>query len=644
MSGIIWGIVNFNRQSLSFSDGINMLRDKSNIKVDKYRYLYDNNVFIGCGLQFITEESLNEELPIYSKEKDIILTCDAVIDNRENLLYEFGYKDYKVNDFSDSFYILESYLRWGEECTKHLIGTYSFVIYDKKNNKVIMIKDRLGTRSLYYYFKDNILIFSTLIKPIIEYLKGRVKENEKYIAYYLSLYGGLTDINDEETIFDGIYKVKASYIFTVSENKIDKLKYYDHLKMIKTVNKQKKDYTAQFLNIYKEAVRCRMRSIKDVGISLSSGLDSSSVAAIAADILKEKKKKLKSFTAVPVKDFNERPQNNRYEYDETIKVKELSAYIGNIENHFTDFKNCNAFNVIDKMIDIVEGPYKFIDNSYWINNIASEASKYNCKVFLKAQYGNVTVSAGDFFTCAKTFLKKLQLIKLFKMINDSCKMRKFSRYKFLKIIFNNVTFISYVVKKIKYRNYDIFTDSQVSEDLKKKYHILNNFKNMNMNLPYSKINDFSFFKKNMINDVINSFIFSISTKVSLENGVLIRDPTSDIRIIEFCLNLPVNAFVYKGYDRFLIRKSMKGYLPDKIRFNENKGIQGADFIYRLRNEKLIKKQIDDIFKDKNMKKYINLDKLKSKLSEEKSIDNVRFLIETLIFSKFINKYFIKERY
>ena len=137
----------------------------------------------------------------------------------------------------------------------------------------------------------------------------------------------------------------------------------------------------------------------------------------------------------------------------------------------------------------------------------------------------------------------------------------------------------------------------------------------------------------------------METKLGLANGIVERDPTRDKRVIEFCLSVPFDEFVKNGKERYLIRGSMKGILPKKIRTNVKvRGLQGADWVKRLEgNFDNIKNDINYLLKDENINKYLNINKIKNYIEtfdediENKRYDKLRMLIVVIIFSNFIKE-------
>lgn len=648
MSGIVWGIINFNNEEVSEELGKSMMKLMQHYKIDNYRYIKNENVFLGCGLQYLTTESLNEILPYYDFKNKLIITADAIIDNRENLLSEFNLEDKEVEDFSDSEYILMAYKKWGNECTKYLLGDFSFAIWDENKQELFCSKDHLGRRTFYYCYDNSSFAFCTVCNPLFYVLGEKPNLNERWITDFLALFGGLHISEDEETIYSDIKQLQAAHIMIINRKGLKKQRYWNPLENAKEFKfKTDKEYSDALRNILTEAVKCKLRAKNDIGLMISGGLDSSSVAAIAAPLLKNKEMKLKTFTSVPVKNFA--GSNNEHEInDESNDVIALQNFIGNMDINLCRFEGENSINVINNLLNIYEQPYKAIENSYNINNLAKAAGKSNCNVLLEGRYGNVTVSYGNFGTHAKTLFKKKRFIKLYREINDACKMHNIPKRQFTKGVLK--TFLPYKirVKRFLKRNpdYDRFRTSPVNEELIKKYNVNKRFDDKGFNVAVNRSMDLNEARKTIVDPITDSHVFVLNTKISLENGIIIRDPTADIRIIEFCLKVPTEQYVKGGINRRLIRNSMKGLIPESIRMNiESRGVQAADWIERLKPVwKESYKELEEAVNNKNIKKYINVNKLKKLLKEtedgisEEQSTEVLTLLETLIFSKFINKY------
>ena len=142
-----------------------------------------------------------------------------------------------------------------------------------------------------------------------------------------------------------------------------------------------------------------------------------------------------------------------------------------------------------------------------------------------------------------------------------------------------------------------------------------------------------------------SQIAAFENKLSIYNSLVTRDPTKDIRLTEFCFGLPADQYIRSGRDRVILRRSMKGIIPEKIRLNyTKKGVQAADWIQRLLPLwDDIRAQIIESLDNDRIKKYVNTDDIVSFLDENKELSlsinsiDLRQAIASYIFSIFLQK-------
>jgi asparagine synthase (glutamine-hydrolysing) len=140
---------------------------------------------------------------------------------------------------------------------------------------------------------------------------------------------------------------------------------------------------------------------------------------------------------------------------------------------------------------------------------------------------------------------------------------------------------------------------------------------------------------------------TIGTKLSLRHSLWERDPTNDIRVIQFCLSVPEDQYVQKGIDRSLIRRSTKDFLPDSIRLNQrSRGIQGADGVHRMKHSwPAFIEELQLVSKDSNISNLINvkvilgsLEKIKNEPKPEFVYEfEFKILMRSLILYRFLKK-------
>jgi len=620
--------------------------------IDKAGILVNKGVFLGCGLQYITPESKIEELPFYDKNKGITITADAIIDNREELIDIFNISKELINYVTDSQLILMSYDKWGEDCPKYLIGDFTFAIWDEKKNQLFCARDHTGTRTFYYYDSKESFAFCTIINPLLVVLDDKILLNEKWITDFLALPLTLSQCECSETIYENIHELAPATSLTISDKGIFKNKYWDPLSNIKVSrHKDDKFYEEEFRKVFSEAVRCRLRSSGEVGIMLSGGMDSGSVACVAAKQLDKVNKNLKAYSSIPMEGYE--TKNSKYEIvDESEYIDSIKKENKNIDLTYCRNEGKNSLSDMKKILDIFEQPHKIVENMFWYNGIMSLAASENCKVILNGQFGNLTISYGDFMTHISTLYGKKKLLSIVKEILSYGKVRNVSTKKLSEYVFKAM--LPYKLKKLVSvtirKKPNLFSSNLVNKKLADKWNIKQRFLHNGYYNEVGKFYNINESKRFMMDPVLFSQMASFETRFSMAYGMVERDPTRDKRVIEFCLSVPSEQFVRNGEDRYLIRRALEGILPDKIRLNiVTRGLQSADWIERLEVDwEDIHLKMQDLLKDDNIAKYVDMDLLKKDLSEigktavESNKSAIRNILVIYIFSEFLKIYINKD--
>ena len=649
MSGIIGGIIDFNNKRISENIKESMIATINLYKVDNINYILRNNYLMTSGQIFITEENKREVIPLHNNE--LILVCDAILDNRTELIEIFNKDGNKINNtITDSELILMAYKKWEEDCPKYLLGDFNFVIWDEKKQELFCVRDHMGSRSFYYTFNNGVFAFGTLSNLIFPkvYNDGL---NERWLTDFFALAGPMHNSEAVETIYNGVYQVEAATTMIVKKDGIIKNKYWDPLKDLKPLNlKNHEEYKKKFLDIFKEAVNCRLRTCGDIGIMVSGGLDSGSIAAIATKTLKDQGKVLKGYSFVPLNSYKDKIVGGRIA-DESDFVEMLKEHCGNLQVEYCRNDGINSLTNIDEFISIFEQPIKTIENSYWVTGMAKKCSEENVKVMLVGQNGNVSISFGDFFTHIQTLLHQGNIVEIIKEVNAANKRYGKPKKKIYSTIFANS--IPYSIRKFRHRKeYTVenrIEDSVVKLDLAKRYNVEKRFEENDYNPIISKTKTLKEIRKNILDAATLSHIAIMETKDSLKYGIIKRDPTKDKRIMEFCLSIPSGEYVHEGEERYLIRSAMEGYLPEEIRTNWRKrGRQSADWVDRLKpNWNNILKSIKEALNDEDVQRYVDVPKVERLMNKYKNLqslnDNiiqneVKLILIPLVFYRFLLQY------
>ena len=246
---------------------------------DGFGYWYSEKEHLALGHRrlSIIDLSENGSQPMHYLNRYTITFNGEIynyIELRENLIL----KGYKFKSNSDTEVILAAYDFYGADCLHYFDGMFAFALYDKQSNKLFCARDRFGEKPFYYSFFDGDIYFASEMKALWAVGISKTK-NETLLFNYLCHDLVENPINQEETFYREIHKLKPAHYFIVDAQKnIIQKKYWElDITTKNDFNPQKASQI--FKELFYNSVKKRLRSDVPVGSSLSGGLDSSSVVA-----------------------------------------------------------------------------------------------------------------------------------------------------------------------------------------------------------------------------------------------------------------------------------------------------------------------------------------------------------------------------
>lgn len=513
---------------------------------------------LGSLIRFDTPESFKEQQPIFFEDDRKVMVVNARIDNRDELCGIFGISLIHRDNYPDSHYVKLAFEKWGIGATDHLIGDWSFAVYDKPSQKLYVARDHCGIMACYYYACDEFFAFSSSPKALLA-LKEIPKElNEFRLAQILVAWPG----DGEQTCYQHIFNLLPGHYLTLDSAKPVKTKYWELTEQPDLILPKEQDYYDRFLEIFTEAVKCRLRTTKQVGISLSGGLDSTSVAAIAAIELAKQNKELFAFTSVPLyKDYKVPKGRNG---DEGELAGLMAKKYPNIRHFLVNAEGYDPIECIKKAVDIQEEPIHAAANQYWIQAINDKAKEYDCNILLNGQGGNGTIS----WPTAKV---KLYNQKGYKYYKHRLRLAYDSMHDFL---------FDHQVYKYPFLKYsDINPEFAERLDLMKKMKEAGHDPRFRLAKSFKEAQKDTFNKNNF-----NTYPFHFKKSIWLHLNIL--DPTSDKTLVDFLFNTPQELYKLNNYSRVFIKKSMKSIIPESVINANKRGLQANDFNLRINEEKL----------------------------------------------------------
>ena len=646
--GVICGIYNYNGKPVTPEVSSNMMRQAEVYSIDATGIRQENHVFLGCHAQHITPESANEISPYHDEAAGLTITADAIIDNRTELCEIFGIDHSSQAAVPDSQLILRAYRKWGQDCTKYLLGDFAFVIWDERQQKLFCAVDHAGTRTFYYYRSAELFAFSTLMKPLLVLPEISKEYNETWIADFLAITSLIHQLDPELTLYQNIYLLPAGHSLTIWPDKAEKQLYWQAEQQSILNLKSDGEYEEAFKDVFGKAVRWRLRSIRPVGVMMSGGLDSTSVACMAARELAKTGGKLSAFSSVPMTGYRDWLPACRLA-DETPYIEEVRKHAGNIDVIYCRMDGKHSLSDTDRLLAILEQPYKTIENLFWLDGIMAAAQERNVGVILTGDAGNLTISWGTFVPYLLSLLKKGQWYQLF---YEAWAIAR--RYRcpslallelFLALVPQNIQNLINSFKNPNWRR-ELQELSPINPEFAQRTLVMERFRRFGYDPSFVSRFDSLEARLKQLRPNYFGHLGVFTTKHALAYRLALRDPTMDKRVIEFCLSLPENQYVRNGRNRFLLRRAMDGILPDKVRKNDTvRGRQSADLAQRLQPcWPELTFEIKNIGFYKAEREYLDIEKIQKGLVEFKSLNDdasddpkLIMLIRSLIFSRFLRR-------
>ena len=555
------GIVGFLCKNKNIAILNHMLEIQSYRGPDDTGIYFDEQTGVHLGHNRLSIQDLTSlgHQPFVSDCKNYIIVFNGEVYNFKSIQSELQILGYKFISNSDTEVLLYSYKEWGIKCIDKFIGMFAFVILDKIENKLILIRDRAGVKPLYYYFDENEFMFSSEIKSFHQHPNFKKEQNLEILPYFFQF----GYIPAPYTIFKNCYKLEAGHYleYDLVKSKFEITKYWDvhDYYLQDKSNKNEKETLEELENILADAIDLRMISDVPVGVFLSGGYDSSLVAAILA---KKQSKKIKTFTI-----GFENPK-----YNEAEHAKSIANYL---ETEHTEYymKNSDMLDLIESLPFYYDEP--FGDSSALPTMIVSKIAKQDVTVALSAD-------GGDEAFCGYSkyfFLNKFQNIFSSKLKKECLKIG-------INLLNPNLVDIlnEKLPKNLKQRNIkdkyikfkrainsssleEMFENASSYVDKKDIKEFLIISKNNELLKKWNKIENLDFLDQMMaidyklfMNDDVLTKVDRATMSVSLEG----REPLLDHRIIEYMARVPYKLKYKNNQGKYLLREILYKYLPKEL--------------------------------------------------------------------------------
>lgn len=556
----------------------------------------EEKIAMGHLMLRVSPESKYDKQPLKSSCGNYLLVGHFRLDYRDELGDKLGLTQSQLEVTPDSQLALLAYQKWNEKCVHHLEGDWAFVVFSIIENKLVAFKDCIGHSTIFYsIFRDG-FIFSTSIKLLIPKIGLEEVVNLTQLKL-LSL--NHCELSEGLTLFKGIFVLKNAHQLSVDYDLLFCEKKYWDLRKVPCLRYHfEEDVVADLTSIYSNSISTRIKSKDDVGLFLSSGLDSTSIAYFASVYFSFYSKILYTYTSYP-QYISEIPDNKIDKAREDILVKNFVEGNKNIESYCLNFKN--------KLIseEFISGELDnydpiIISNTFWINGLLKNAKQKGCKIILCGQLGNASLTwSAPYLTFSKLINFKFKFL-----LNRIVVMSKKYNVTIFTVLWHEIL----IPLKNLLRNklhFSSFRKSIFKSSIFKSNSFKDEF-NLRQLGGLQYIPGYTFFLSD--EEFRYAFLSKVSNKagskwytLGQDYGIETTDPTSDIRLLEFTFRISEDYFNYFGDSKYIFKKMMNGRLPEYILNKKVPSVQAYDIGLRIINDANFPQLLKDLtFEKSNM--------------------------------------------
>lgn len=537
---------------------------------DGVGFWHDGPVGLGNRALRTTPESLHERLPLANATGEIVLTADARIDNREELIAALDLDGARV-EISDSALILGAYERWGEACPEKLLGDFAFVVWDGRRRAMFCARDPMGVRPLCYYESSRLFAFASDVTTLLCLSQVPRRINEVRIADHFVPIFEDTAI----TFYRDIFRLPAAHRMGVRRENTWLRRYWSLDPSRELRLRSDEEYAEAFRDHFTEAVRCRLRSAGPVAALLSGGLDSSSIVCTARELLAEHGQRLRTFSAIfpSLREADSRIDERQY----------IDAVVaqGGIEPHYVRADQCSPLSkILWGEDEAIPAPNLYMDQALF-----GAVQKEETRIVLSGWDGDSTVSHGygrltELARTGRLWALRREARALSRRLSSRTATPRWIMWEFgwRPLVPELAVRTWRALHGRGGEGHDVI--GPINPVFARRIGLMERVRALSS--PGRTVASIA--RNDHWRGLTSGLLvygLELLDKTAATCSLEARYPFCDRRLMEFCLALPAEQKLHDGWSRAVMRRAMKGTLPREVSARTGKGNLSANFKQRL---------------------------------------------------------------
>ena len=520
---------------------------------DGERTRIDGAVAFSCQHMWIAAEDHGAYQPVVGGSAAMVV-MDGRLDNRDEIVAMLGLD----TSLSDAHCTLGAYERWADGFATHLQGDFAIAIFDPRRQRVILARDVMGVRPLYYFHNTRLFAFASEIKALLAHPDIAPLPDEEGVADFM-LVGSRPLDAQHLTCFRDISAVVPAHTVTVTSRGISGQRYWDFDTRRTVRYRRFDDYVDAFASVFADAVARRSRSRYPVAVSVSGGLDSSSVFCQAETLRRQGRARAPSIEGVSY-------ISDRAETDEQRYLADIEARYETAIDRFPIEPLTGMVRGIGEQVLAIEAP--FVDYMWGVTReLHARAAATGARSMLSGHWGDQMLFSTAYL------VDLLRRGKLRAIVNHT---RAFDRYfgdreaagyrrrLVVDAIRHHVPrSVALPLKWLRLRVFGRqqpkpwFTSSFLAAALRHRYRLAT------FDRPFHSAHARAVYVEARSKYHVQCMEWN--AKVAGLHGMDVSFPFLDRDLIAFIMAIPGDVHARDGVPRVLLREAMKGILPDGIR-------------------------------------------------------------------------------
>ena len=524
-----------------------------------------------------------------------LCVADARIDNRSELARSLAVDQRS----SDASLILAAWMKWRGDASERLLGDFAFAIFDRADRSLTIARDPSGERPLFFAFAASHCHFATMPAALIAGAGLWRGWNVPVLAA-----AQLESYNfDSSTYFAGVRRLYPGECLTIVDSEITAGSAW-YPRPARSRNRTDHDYVEEYRHILEESVGSRLRRPSGrIASHLSSGWDSSAVAATAARLAPRCDPPLIAVTSAPPLAFQPHP-SLRLTVDESV-LASLTARAYGME-HVVIRTTDSALSRLREDSRFFQEPHRNIVNTVWYAEVAQAARDRGASVILSGQSGNLTLNSGG----VESFAQFINQREWRKWWREASLAARIGEVRWKGILYNSFRsrMPSWGRRWLERQRFGVMP--------RERFHFL---RPQHASAALARFSDAELASERgsdhdqRLHRILGTDNGLFRKGILAAHGIDERDPTGDQRLIRFGVNLPTDQMLRDGVLRPMARRALADRLPAEILANPRRGMQGADWFNTIRKAEVAdlieevasNRTVDDLFDIARLRRMVD---------------------------------------